>query len=83
MAVQYTRWAGKSPHEFFTDGSIKQWFKNHIDFMTSRVNSINGKIYKHDDAIFSWNLMNEPRCQCDLGNYNFLCDSSCADNIQV
>lgn len=83
LCMQYAKWAGKSPHEFFTDAGIKQWFKNHISIMANRVNSINGKVYKHDDAIFAWNLMNEPRCDCNVRSPNHLCDRSCSDQIQV
>ena len=42
--LQYVWWAGKTDLDtFWTDSDVKQLFKNHIDFMTSHVNMINGK----------------------------------------
>ncbi|GMH40948.1 hypothetical protein BSKO_08852 [Bryopsis sp. KO-2023] len=80
--IAYARWAGKTPHDFFVDSGIKQWFKDHITFITNRVNSVNGKVYKDDDAIFAWNLMNEPRCDCDINAMDHHCEPGCADAIQ-
>jgi len=34
-----------------------QAFLDHITFMTSRKNTVNGKVYSQDATIFSWNLM--------------------------
>jgi mannan endo-1,4-beta-mannosidase len=40
--------------------------------MVNRKNTVNGKVYRDDATIFSWNLMNEPRF---FGN-----DTKCNDN---
>nr|KYP57601.1 Mannan endo-1,4-beta-mannosidase 1 [Cajanus cajan] len=39
--------------------------------MLSRNNTITGKIYKDDQTIFAWELMNEPRVQNDLSGKSF------------
>lgn len=38
-------------------------YKNNARFLLSRVNSINGRVYKEDPTILAWNLINEPRCE--------------------
>eukprot|EP00210_Caulerpa_lentillifera_P005910 g5650.t1 len=75
---QFANWAGKDADEFYTDPQIKSWFKDHINFMTSRVNSITGIAYRDDPVIFSWNLINEPRCECHVRG----CSPSCRDRMQ-
>lgn len=42
-----------------------------------RVNSINGLPYKNDPAVFSWNIVNEPRCALSGDT-----DDSCKAGIQ-
>ena len=41
-------------------------YKRHISAMINRVNTINGRRYGDDPAVFGWNLMNEPRSTLDL-----------------
>jgi mannan endo-1,4-beta-mannosidase len=60
---QYVRWAGGSYHDdFYTNPSIKHWYKNWISHLLNHVNSITGVAYKDDPAIMTWELANEPRC---------------------
>jgi mannan endo-1,4-beta-mannosidase len=40
---------------------VLQLLKDHILYVTSRVNSITGVTYKDDPAIIGYNLFNEPR----------------------
>eukprot|EP00884_Botryococcus_braunii_P017735 jgi/Botrbrau1/4645/Bobra.33_2s0016.1 len=47
---------------FFANSQARQAYKNHIARVVNRVNSINGKRYRDDPTILSWNLINEPRC---------------------
>eukprot|EP01026_Neomeris_dumetosa_P037895 TRINITY_DN3080_c0_g1_i14.p1 TRINITY_DN3080_c0_g1~~TRINITY_DN3080_c0_g1_i14.p1 ORF type:complete len:758 (-),score=74.95 TRINITY_DN3080_c0_g1_i14:662-2935(-) len=57
--------------DFWLDPTTKQMYKNHIAFMTSRVNSFNNRTYRDDPTIFAWNVINEPRCrseECKRGN---------------
>ncbi|KAF3320662.1 hypothetical protein FCM35_KLT14796 [Carex littledalei] len=69
---QYVQWARDQGHyinsddDFFSNDVLKQYYKNHIKAVLSRVNTITGLMYKEDPTIFAWELMNEPRCQNDL-----------------
>lgn len=47
--------------EFHVDTNIKRMFKDYIDKLTARVNTINGITYSADDTIFAWELGNELR----------------------
>lgn len=63
---QYVGWAGLSDHaSFFTDPKVMQLYKNNVQVLTSRVNTINGRKYSEDPTIFAWDLINEPRCNSD------------------
>ena len=60
---QYVRWRGGSYHdEFYSDTTIKQWYKDYIAHLLNRVNPITGLAYKDDPTIMAWELANEPRC---------------------
>ncbi|KAJ3676505.1 hypothetical protein LUZ60_003917 [Juncus effusus] len=68
---QYVNW-GKdaglnltSDDDFFTDPTIKGYFKNQIKTILTRVNTLNNVTYKDDPTIFAWELMNEPQCTSD------------------
>lgn len=59
---QYIVWHGRQyHHEFYADPEIKQTYKNWLDAVVTRTNSINGRLYRDDPTIFSWELANEPR----------------------
>lgn len=64
---QYVDWSSTATEhdDFYTDANTKQWYKNHIQTVLNRENTINGRIYKQDPTIFSWELANEPRCSSD------------------
>lgn len=68
---QYVQWARDqgqnigSDDEFFTNLVVKGFYKNHVQTVLTRVNTITGVAYKNDPTIFAWELMNEPRCQSD------------------
>ena len=51
--------------KFQTSKESQQLYFNHLRNIVGRVNSITGKPYKEDRAIFSWQLGNEPRCFSD------------------
>ena len=46
-------------------------FIQHMAAMAGRRNSVNGRLYRDDAAIFAWDLLNEPRCDC-WSNFNRL-----------
>lgn len=47
---------------FMTNEKAKAMFADHVRHVVSRTNTITGKPYKDDPAIFSWQIGNEPRC---------------------
>lgn len=46
---------------FFREPACRELYKQHVTFITSRKNSINGVKYSDDPTILAWNLINEPR----------------------
>jgi mannan endo-1,4-beta-mannosidase len=61
---QYLRWFGRSKHhEFYTAPEVRAAYKSWIAQLVLRRNTVNGKLYRDDPAIFSWELANEPRCK--------------------
>ncbi|XP_042394863.1 mannan endo-1,4-beta-mannosidase 1-like isoform X1 [Zingiber officinale] len=73
---QYVEWGRlqgqiiASEDEFFTNPVVKDFYKNHVKAVLTRVNTITGVAYKDDPTIFAWELMNEPRCPSDLSGKN-------------
>ena len=51
--------------KFQTSKESQGLFYNHLRAIVGRTNSITGKPYKEDPAIFSWQIGNEPRCFSD------------------
>ena len=51
--------------KFQTSEPAQNLFYNHVRAIVGRTNSITGKPYKDDPAIFSWQIGNEPRCFSD------------------
>lgn len=61
---QYVTWAGGNQHDqFYTDPTIKQWYKDWVLHLLNRTNSLTGVKYKDDPTIMAWELGNEPRCK--------------------
>jgi len=46
---------------FYTLPEARQWFKDFVEILLNRTNSITGTPYIEDPAIKSWQLANEPR----------------------
>ncbi len=60
---QYVRWKGGQYHDqFYTDPTIRQWYKDWIAHLLNHVNSYTGIKYKDDATIMTWELANEERC---------------------
>ena len=78
---QYLQWAtGEEPiipliggygpytqqmRKFQTSTAAQELFYNHVRAIVGRTNSVTGKPYKDDPAIFAWQIGNEPRCFSD------------------
>lgn len=45
---------------FFSDSRTKQFYKNWVNHVLNRTNTLTGVKYKDDPTIFAWDLMNEP-----------------------
>ena len=72
--TQYLRWAGindaaddKFRHGinndkailFYTNPETRRLYRQHVEKLVSRRNSITGQLYRDDPTIFGWELMNE------------------------
>ncbi|PHT33975.1 Mannan endo-1,4-beta-mannosidase 3 [Capsicum baccatum] len=70
--AQYVQWARNAgayisnDDDFFTHPLLKKYYKNHIEKVVTRLNSITRVAYRDDPTIMAWELMNEPR----LGSRN-------------
>jgi|GEM_PF-741903 len=64
---QYVAWSptASSHDDFYTDDSTRVWYMSHASTVISRVNTINGRLYRDDPTVFAWELGNEPRCSSD------------------
>lgn len=74
---QYLEWAGNGKallpnvdgyenyvdhvRRFVRDEKAKELYYNHVRNIVTRVNTVTGKPYNEDPAIFSWQICNEPR----------------------
>ncbi|GMH42591.1 hypothetical protein BSKO_10510 [Bryopsis sp. KO-2023] len=81
--TRYAEMAGKDPMEFYTDDQIKTWFKNNMKVIVNRRNTETGELYKHDPTIMAWDLINEPRCDCNIAEGGPNCDLECADRVNA
>jgi len=60
---QYIAWAGLTHHDdFYTDPTIRGWYKDYIAHLLDHVNPLTGLAYRDDPTIMAWELGNEPRC---------------------
>jgi mannan endo-1,4-beta-mannosidase len=60
---QYVTWLGGTDHDqFYSDHTIRGWYKDWVRHLLDRTNSITGVRYKDDPTIMAWELANEPRC---------------------
>jgi hypothetical protein len=64
-AYQYVKWANKTSILDFYDEPCVGWYKNNVERIVTRVNSITGVAYRDDPAIFGWELINEPHVPGD------------------
>ena len=78
---QYLEWAGagkaliplldgygpfmQQMEQFSVNQKAQELFFNHLKSIVGRTNTVTGKPYSEDPAIFSWQIGNEPRCFSD------------------
>ena len=75
--TQYLRWAGiegadddKQPDginkeramQFYTNETARRLYREHIEKIATRRNTLTGVMYRDDPAIFGYELMNEAQC---------------------
>jgi mannan endo-1,4-beta-mannosidase len=59
---QYLLWYGLDKHDlFYTDPRVKEAYKGWVSHLIHRKNTLTGRLYRDEPAIFSWELANEPR----------------------
>ncbi len=60
---QYVRWNNGQFHDqFYTDPTIRQWYKDWVNHLLNHTNMYTGIKYKDDATVLGWELANEPRC---------------------
>lgn len=57
----YTAYASR----FYDCAQCQTWYRDHIQMLVTRTNSVNGRTYRDDPTIFAWELANEPRLYPD------------------
>jgi mannan endo-1,4-beta-mannosidase len=64
---QYVAWSptASSHDEFYTDAAARAMYRDYVQHVLNRVNSLTGIAYKDDPTILMWELANEPQCQSD------------------
>ena len=64
--LQYARWAGGNSYEYFyTQMATKQLYKDYVQKLVTRTNTITGVEYRNDPTIMAWELANEARAPFD------------------
>ena len=48
-------------NRFYTNEQAQTWYRDHIDTVLNRVNTVNGRKYNEDATIMTWQLANEPQ----------------------
>jgi uncharacterized protein (TIGR03437 family) len=71
---RYAQWRlGAAPNDeqvgmFYTDATIRGWFKNYISTLLNRTNTVTGVKYKDDPTILAWELGNELRNRTNIAS---------------
>jgi len=63
----FAGYRGLQHNDFFYDGNLKADFKALINKVLTRVNTVNGRIYKDDPSVLAWQLGNELCLNKDAG----------------
>ncbi|GAB7359661.1 hypothetical protein MBLNU230_g6840t1 [Neophaeotheca triangularis] len=62
-------------NRFYTCDQCQEWYHDHIDTVLNRVNTVNGRTYKEDPTVMTWQLANEPQPEIEadyLGPYSLV-----------
>lgn len=63
---QYAKWLNlPNKLAFFTDANAQNYYKQYVAHLVNRVNTVSHVTYKDDPTVFAWELMNEPRMDCN------------------
>ncbi len=54
------KWAGVAKDGFWTNDKAKEYYRQSVQKLVLRKNTVNGILYKDDPTIFAWDLCNEP-----------------------
>lgn len=72
---QYVLWHGAHGHgAFFTDPAIRQSYRDWVETLLTRVNTVTGLRYADEPTIMAWELINEPSCYGGEGVVMGSCD---------
>ncbi len=65
---QYVKWLGlPAKNHFYRSQAARQAYRNWVEQLITRRNSVTGRLYRDEPAILAWELANEPRCETDDG----------------
>jgi mannan endo-1,4-beta-mannosidase len=56
---------GRVITDFYTDSTIRAWYKSYVTALVQRNNTITGVMYRDDPTILAWELINEPTVPAD------------------
>jgi mannan endo-1,4-beta-mannosidase len=60
--------SGSLTHDdFYTNTTIRQWYKDYISMLINRINTVTNIQYKNEPTILAWELANEPRSSDPTG----------------
>ena len=67
---QYIKWCNEAGlgnnlnrDDFYTNETCKKWYKDYINGLLNHTNYYTGEKLKDSEAVFAWELANEPRCE--------------------
>jgi mannan endo-1,4-beta-mannosidase len=49
--------------DFYTDPVARRIYRDYVQELLTRTNTVTGVTYRDDPTIFAWELLNEPRCE--------------------
>lgn len=67
----YVEWSdtAETRNDFYTDDRAQKLYRDFIEHLLTRRNSITGRVYRDDPTIMMWELANEPRSSPNLSAF--------------